>query len=157
MMLTNDRFLQTIESTPLIAIDLIVSNTEGEFLLGYRLNKPAQNSWFVPGGRIRKGETLDQAFRRIVLDELGCADLSRDDADLVGVYEHLYEDNVFGAPGVSTHYVVLGYRLRHAVDSSAFPQKQHSAYRWASASQIESDVDVHVNTRAYFTKGVPSN
>ena len=156
-MLTNDRFLQTIESTPLVAIDLIVSNTMGEFLLGYRLNKPAQSSWFVPGGRIRKDETLDEAFRRIVHDELGSVDLSRDDADLVGVYEHLYEDNVFGAPGVSTHYVVLGYRLRHAINSSAFSQTQHSAYRWASASQIEGDIDVHVNTRAYFTGGAPSN
>jgi colanic acid biosynthesis protein WcaH len=151
MLLTNSLFLQTIESTPLVAIDLIVPNEDGEYLLGYRLNKPAQNSWFVPGGRIRKGETLDQAFRRIVQDELGYSDLSRADADLLGVYEHLYEDNVFGILGVSTHYVVLGYRLRHSIDTRTLPQKQHSAYRWASASQIKEDVDVHVNTRAYFT------
>ncbi|WP_409258754.1 GDP-mannose mannosyl hydrolase [Paraburkholderia bannensis] len=155
-MLTSDRFLQTIESTPLVAIDLIVANAEGEFLLGYRLNRPAQNSWFVPGGRIRKGETLDHAFRRIVHDELGYSDLSRANAELFGVYEHLYEDNVFGAPGVSTHYVVLGYRLRYAIDARAFPKKQHSAYRWASASQIKGDANVHVNTRAYFTTDMPA-
>lgn len=150
-MLTNDRFLQTIESTPLVAIDLIVSNTEGKYLLGHRANKPAQNSWFVPGGRIRKSETLDQAFRRIAYDELRYDGLARSGAELVGVYEHLYEDNVFGVPGVSTHYVVLAYKVRRAIEHSALPGTQHTAYRWALASEIEGDLNVHANTRAYFS------
>lgn len=150
MILTNDRFLQTIESAPLVAIDLIVSNIYGEILLGYRQNKPAQNSWFVPGGRIRKNETLDQAFRRIARDELGRDDLTRNDAELMGVYEHLYDDNVFGVPGVSTHYVVLAYRVRGPIGTGAFPQTQHSAYRWVAEREIEGDVEVHANTRPYF-------
>jgi colanic acid biosynthesis protein WcaH len=149
-MLSADRFLNTIDATPLVAIDLIVPNAEGAFLLGYRVNKPAQGYWFVPGGRIRKNERLEDAFRRIACDELGRDDLRLADAELMGVYEHLYEDNVFGEPGVSTHYVVLGFRLREAPTLDALPKTQHTSYRWANAESILLDDAVHANTRAYF-------
>lgn len=62
-MLPIEKFLQTVDATPLVAIDLIVPNQNGGYLLGHRVNKPAQGFWFVPGGRIRKNERLDDAFR----------------------------------------------------------------------------------------------
>jgi len=150
-MLPLDTFLHIIDATPLVAIDLIIPNKERGFLLGQRVNKPAQGFWFVPGGRIRKNERLDDAFRRIAHDELGHPDLKRGDADLVGVYEHLYEDNVGGVPDISTHYVVLGYKLRKPVDLDALPATQHTAYRWATAAEILDDPAVHSNTQAYFS------
>lgn len=149
-MLPIETFLKTIDSTPLVAIDLIVPNEQGAWLLGYRVNKPAQGFWFVPGGRIRKNERLDDAFRRIARDELGCDGLERADAELVGVYEHLYEDNVCGTPGISTHYIVLGYRLRYPIALDSLPKTQHTDYRWATADEIASDLTVHANTQAYF-------
>ncbi|MBN3788787.1 GDP-mannose mannosyl hydrolase [Burkholderia sp. Ac-20353] len=150
-MLPLDTFLRVIDATPLIAIDLIVRNDEGSYLLGHRVNRPAQGFWFVPGGRIRKNERLDDAFRRITRDELGCSDLERSDAELIGVYEHLYDDNFGGEPGVSTHYVVLGYKLREKVDLAALPNAQHTAYRWAAVGEIVVDDTVHPNTQAYFS------
>ncbi|MFC4195069.1 NUDIX domain-containing protein [Novosphingobium lubricantis] len=64
-MLPLDTFLRVVDATPLIAIDLIVPNEDGGYLLGHRVNRPAQGFWFVPGGRIHKNERLDDAFRRI--------------------------------------------------------------------------------------------
>jgi len=94
-----------------VSIDLIVENPQGEFLLGQRVNPPAQGFWFVPGGRIRKNETLADAFRRISATELGVSlPLSR--AQLLGAYEHIYNDNFLAEPGINTHYVVLGYALK---------------------------------------------
>lgn len=61
MKLSDEHFLNAIVATPLIAIDLLVSNAEGEYLLGYRINRLAQGYWFVPGGRIRKDEALNDA------------------------------------------------------------------------------------------------
>nr|WP_233518897.1 GDP-mannose mannosyl hydrolase [Paraburkholderia xenovorans] len=143
-------FLNVVDATPLVAIDLIIENGTGGYLLGWRVNKPAQGFWFVPGGRIRKNERLDDAFCRIASEELGRADLRRADADLLGAYEHLYEDNFSGQAGISTHYVVLGYKLRDAIELASLPQLQHSAYRWATKEEITSDAEVHLNTRAYF-------
>jgi colanic acid biosynthesis protein WcaH len=149
-MLPIDTFLRIIDATPLVAIDLIVPNDDGGYLLGRRVNKPAQGFWFVPGGRIRKNERLDDAFRRIARDELGRNDLERSEADLMGVYEHLYEDNVGGEAGISTHYVVLGYKLRTAIEFDTLPETQHTAYRWATPDEIRNDAAVHANTQAYF-------
>ncbi|MFM0211272.1 GDP-mannose mannosyl hydrolase [Paraburkholderia sediminicola] len=149
-MLPIHMFLNVVDATPLVAIDLIIENGAGGYLLGRRVNKPAQGFWFVPGGRIRKNERLDDAFRRIAGEELGRADLRRADADFLGVYEHLYEDNFSGHFGISTHYVVLGYKLRGTFKLACLPDLQHTAYRWATEEEIASDAEVHPNTQAYF-------
>jgi colanic acid biosynthesis protein WcaH len=62
MLLPPDIFRTVIASTPLIAIDLIVRNLQGQILLGWRVNRPAQGYWFVPDGRVLKNEALDNAF-----------------------------------------------------------------------------------------------
>jgi len=65
------QWAEVVERTPLVSIDLIVTNARSEVLLGWRNNKPAQHCWFVPGGVVRKGETLQQAFERVLWAELG--------------------------------------------------------------------------------------
>ncbi|WP_428840474.1 NUDIX domain-containing protein [Burkholderia vietnamiensis] len=90
-MLPLDTFLRIVDATPLVAIDLMISNEDGAYLLGHRTNRPAQGFRFVPGGRIHKNERLDDAFRRIPRDELGCSDLERADAELIGGYDRLIE------------------------------------------------------------------
>ncbi len=64
-------FKTIVANTPLISIDFIIRNSEGKALLGQRQNRPAQNFWFVPGGRIFKDESFENAFKRISLEELG--------------------------------------------------------------------------------------
>src|SRR6267142_1083027 len=103
--MNDQEFLRIVEATPLVSIDLIIRNKRGEVLLGWRVNRPAQSSWFVPGGRIRKNERVKEALRRISQCELG---VIIGEAKLVGVFDHIYEDNFLGTPGVNTHYVVLG-------------------------------------------------
>lgn len=97
-----DTFKTVVSNTPLISIDLVIENSRNELLLGLRNNRPAKDYWFVPGGRIRKGESLDAAFTRITQAELGRI-FSRTDARMLGAFEHFYDDSVFGeSPG--THY-----------------------------------------------------
>ncbi|OGQ58700.1 MAG: GDP-mannose mannosyl hydrolase [Deltaproteobacteria bacterium RIFCSPLOWO2_02_FULL_53_8] len=144
-------FRTVVDATPLVSIDLIVRRGDGKILLGQRRNRPAEGFWFVPGGRIRKGETLDAAFRRLSLSELGVV-VARSDCRLLGVYEHIYEDSVFGpAPEApSTHYVVLGYEVRWAGFSELeLPLEQHSGYRWFDPDAMLQAGHVHANTKAY--------
>lgn len=148
-MLDKNDFLSVVTHAPLVSIDLIAHDSEGRFLLGRRVNEPARGYWFVPGGRIYKNETLEQAFARITEAEIGRR-LTLADADLQGVYEHFYSENFADAPGVSTHYVVLGYRLREPVDTDSLNYEQHSDYRWSEPDSILADPGVHANTRAYF-------
>jgi colanic acid biosynthesis protein WcaH len=149
-----DVFKTVVGATPLVSIDLICQRGDGCVLLGRRVNRPAQGFWFVPSGRILKNETLDDAFARLTCEELGTA-LPRNEARLLGVYEHFYEDSMFGPPGEApnTHYVVIGYALslpdglRHQL-----PKQQHTAYRWQSPADVLAASDVHANTKAYFQK-----
>lgn len=145
----NKDFLQIIRATPLVSIDLIVRNKEGKILLGKRINRPAQGYWFVPGGRIRKNERLADALQRIARAELGIT-LILDPAKLLGVYEHIYDDNFFGEEGVNTHYVVLAYEYFLEAGMQIILDDQHSEAKWWAVEELLNSPEVHENTKAYF-------
>jgi len=155
-LLPKQQWLEVVERTPLVSIDLVVTNARNEVLLGWRNNKPAQHCWFVPGGVVRKGETLQQAFERVVLDELGVkVELDRTDF-FTGVYEHHYPDNFADTEGVGTHYLVLAHRLiaeQHlpCIESlDNLPKAQHQRYVWMAADALLNNPQVHSHTKAYF-------
>lgn len=135
-------FLAVITHTPLVSIDLVLRNSAGAILLGRRVNEPAKGKWFVPGGRIYKDETLEQAFARISQHELGQPH-TLGSARLLGVYTHRYLTNALLAPGVTTHYVVLAYELQDA-GGSVDAMAQHSEARWFTRAQADADVHEHV-------------
>lgn len=141
-------FQTVVAHTPLVSIDLIVENAEGQVLLGQRLNKPAQGYWFVPGGRVLKDETLATAFARLIKEELG-VELQLSDAILIGPFEHFYDDN-FSGGDFTTHYVVLGYRLRLDVPLALLPKEQHCHYQWFDVTALLNADDVHHHTKLYF-------
>ena len=145
----DNEFLGIINSTPLVSIDLIIENHAGQYLLGKRTNRPAQGFWFVPGGRIRKGEQLAQAFQRISYNELGRA-LEIGQACHLGAYDHIYTDNFAGVEGVSTHYVALGYKIPLEREFDIQIDEQHSEVKWWSETDLLESDEVHQNTKNYF-------
>jgi colanic acid biosynthesis protein WcaH len=144
--LTERQFLNIVDNAPLIAIDLVVKNAAGGILVGFRVNQPAKDTWFTPGGRIRKNETLQEAYGRLSQAELGERQ-SINEAQLIGVFTHRYDTNFAGIDGISTHYVVLAYEFKAAPEITSLPTSQHSKWRWARADERDS---VHANVAAYF-------
>lgn len=147
--LATELFASVVAHTPSAAIDLIVTDSQGAVLLGLRNNAPAQGFWFVPGGRIRKNETINTAFMRIAENELGCA-IRIAQSRFVGVFEHFYDVNFAGATGAGTHYVVLAYHLQTEHRLFALPRQQHSQYTWLQADQAMRHPLIHPYTQAYF-------
>lgn len=145
-MLKAEVFSDVIKNTPLISIDLIIKNRDNKILLGKRVNEPAQDFWFVPGGRIFKNESLDDAFSRICQSELGVS-LSRGKTYFYGLYEHFYINNVFSNE-FSTHYVVLAHQVH--LNSVSQVNDQHEAYRWFGVNELLDRDDVHQYTKNYF-------
>ncbi len=149
--LSVDEFSNLVAIAPLISIDLIVTNDQDEILLGKRDNKPAKNFWFVPGGRILKNETLDNAFKRLTHDELGI-DLSRSEAIFLNIYEHFYSDSCFGdnLNDPTTHYVVLAHKLvLEPSKLTNLPNNQHSIFRWWNKQDALASDEVHIHTKWY--------
>lgn len=149
MKLDRNAFIEVVKNTPLASIDLIVRNTQNEVLLGLRNNEPARNCWFVPGSRICKNERIAQAFRRLSLEELGI-ELTVQDSQFLGVYEHFYRENFACEPGIETHYVVLAYEIRLNGPLRDLPKDQHSHFRWWPVDNLLQAQDVHPYTKAYF-------
>lgn len=147
MFLDSNTFTTVIGNAPLVSIDFVVHNSEDKVLLGLRRNRPAQNYWFVPGGRILKNESLADAFLRLTEDELGLA-IAINKAELLGPYDHFYNDCVFGEH-ISTHYVAIAYRLK-LNDLVCLPEQQHFDYQWLRVDELLASEQVHENTKAYF-------
>ena len=149
--LSDNEFHAALAALPLVSIDLyVVSGTSDQpkVLLGERLNRPAQGTWFVPGGRIRKGERQEAAMHRIVVDELGIDPALVRKKEFIGVFDHLYDDCVFG-PETSTHYVNLAYRVRadegvvEAINATVNTGDQHSDWAWLGVDEALRCAVVH--------------
>jgi len=56
-MLDDYTFKTVVDSTLLVSIDILLKK-DNKFLLGRRVNKPAQGYFFSTGGRINKNEAI---------------------------------------------------------------------------------------------------
>jgi colanic acid biosynthesis protein WcaH len=153
-MLGRDEYLAVVTNTPLVSIDLVIVDEDARILVGQRTNEPARGTWFVPGGRVGKDETLDAAFQRIAVDELGPGAWSRQASRPLGVFEHFYSTNFTGSDGVGTHYVVMAYAIdADELELDQLPLDQHAAFEWVESGGATLDgriVAVHEYTEAYF-------
>jgi colanic acid biosynthesis protein WcaH len=147
--LDDELFAKLIQIAPLVAIDIVVRDSEGKVLLARRRDEPAKNSYFVPGGRIWKNETLRSAFERILKSEIGY-DAKLDSARLIGAYDHIYPNNRFGQSGYGTHYVVLAYELVLQGNISIDLDANHASYQWLDEASLMRMPDVHPFVKAYF-------
>lgn len=148
-----DTFLRVIEATPFVSIDLVIRNELQQVLLGYRRNRPAQHRWFVPGGRIRKNERTQDALQRIAQTELG---IPAGQGKLLGVFDHIYDDNYYGVPDLGTHYVVFAYQFDINSGTKLNQDDQHARLRWWSVEELLASEEVHDNTKLYFREA-PDN
>ena len=149
MKIDKKHVLEIIEATPLVSIDLVIRNPSNKVLLGKRNNRPAMGYWFVPGGRIFKNETINQALKRISEVELG-QDLSTKAPSLLGAYDHIYEDNFLNVKGINTHYVVLAFVIALQQEIEIKSDEQHTELKWWEVDKLLQDQTVHQNTKVYF-------
>jgi len=128
-----------VRNVPIVSVDLLVRTPEG-VLLVERTNRPAKGEWFVPGGRVHKGERLVEAVHRVAREELG---VEVGIEERLGAYEHLYDEaEVDGAGG--KHYLANGFLVR--TDATEFDlDDQHGAARVFETPPG----DLHPYVRAY--------
>jgi colanic acid biosynthesis protein WcaH len=131
-----------VEHVPIPSVDLLVVTDDG-LLLAKRQNEPAKGEWFVPGGRIQKGEPLEEAVHRVAREELGVDIVIKEE---LGAYDHLYETaDVVDVGG--KHYVAHGYMVRPESDRISLDE-QHSDARFFDLDELPSVhqyVEVYLN------------
>ena len=145
-----EHFVELLRGLPLVSVDLVLVRGGTEILLGLRTNRPAQGSWFVPGGRILKDEPRADALKRGAARELGIANIAGLKPQLLGVFEHFYPDCFAGDIGVSTHYVVIAHRIDVPLGFEVPGRdNQHAELRWWPIAEATANTDVHRYTRDY--------
>jgi colanic acid biosynthesis protein WcaH len=118
-------FATCLRHMPQPCVDLIVEY-DGGILVARRENEPASGEWFWPGGRLYKGERLDEAVHRVAREELS---LDVELVERLGVSEHFWDrSSVAGVD--SRHTIPIVYRVRPDPPGQAIDlDEQHSDSR----------------------------
>ncbi len=87
-----DEYARIIEVLPILCVDIAVRNSKGVYLLIRRATELLKDQWWLIGGRVLKGETLEQMAIRKVREESG---LEVKFVQPIGYYEDSFETNPF--------------------------------------------------------------
>jgi colanic acid biosynthesis protein WcaH len=144
-------YLQIVKHTTLVSVDLIIFDEEDKVLVGKRKNNPAKNTYFVPGSRIYKSETVKTSIPRVCKYELG---VELNNPVFRGVYEHEYKNN-FDNNDFGTHYINFAYsfhinnKMKKKIQNSVFFD-QHFDVCWMNVCELLERHDVHHICKTHF-------
>lgn len=110
MIINENLYKKIIDVMPILCVDLLIKNEKGQYLVHLRNNEPLKDQWWVPGGRVHKLESINDAASRKCEEELG---LKITDWNYEGIYEDIYDKNSFDLKtkfhGIS---IVLSYNKK---------------------------------------------
>lgn len=132
-MIPAEQYKQIIEVLPILCVDVIITNTRGEYLLIKRANEPRKGQWWVIGGRLLKGETLEEAVVRKVWEETS---LIVEAVHPIGYYEAVSQENPFGlAPRLHAVSVVFST----VVDDRQQIRLDDQSLGWKYSKELPAD------------------
>ena len=135
-LIPQDLYNHILENIPIACVDIaIVFN--GNVLLVKRKDTPAQGQWWLPGGRVHKGEKMKMTARRKALEEVG---IECHIGPIIHTAETIFPDGPCGIPVHSINSCFLLYPCEGFV----VPQldSHHAEWRWISS--IPEDLDPYV-------------
>ena len=121
---------------PIACVDIVII-FDKKFLLAKRKNKPARGQWWMPGGRVLKNETMENASTRKAREETG---LSVKIIKRLGVDETIFPDGPFGSPTHTINAVFLSEPLSPV--NGVKLDEQADEFKWFS--KIENNWHPHV-------------
>jgi len=113
---------------PRVAVGAVVFH-EDRILLARRGQAPSLDNWAIPGGKVRLGETLQQAAEREIHEETGLVIRA---ADPIYTFDHVDRDE---NGNIRYHYVIVDL-LGEYVSGQIVPGDDVLDARWISASEL---------------------
>ena len=145
-MIDKDSYSRIHSLLPIACIDLVIVRTDA-VLLVKRKNEPLKDNWFIPGGRLHRGEFVQDAIERIAKEETGLT-VSR--AAVFLIFENLiFDADPFGH-GLGTHKVSLAFATKTMIEGEPLKldMTQHDEARWYKPEAIINGGFHHYMTRA---------
>jgi colanic acid biosynthesis protein WcaH len=116
-------YKQIHASVPIACVDAVLM-LDNKILLGRRTNKPAQGQYWLPGGRVLKGETRVKAIHRKIKEETG---LEINILAELGTDETLFPDGPFGGP---THTINTVFLAEPSGAGTLVADAQNNNFEW---------------------------
>ena len=117
-MFLDDQTFQTImENSIITTVDVIFVKEGKEILLGLRNNKPLEGVYYLPGGRIEKGETILEAVKRKMKSELNFQ-INENRLVFLKNYDDFFDESIY--EGVTLQNISITYV--YPLDSSELEQ-----------------------------------
>lgn len=91
-------YKKVMKIMPIPCVDIVIHSGK-KFLMCKRANHPAKGHWWLPGGRIYKGETNERAAIRKAIEETG---MKVKIEKLIGANETIFNKGPFGTGKVHT-------------------------------------------------------
>lgn len=127
---------QILTNVPIACVDIALVS-HGRVLLLKRMDAPAKGQWWVPGGRVLKGEMMVDTAKRKALDEVG---IKVHVGPIVHTAETIFDD---GPCDIAVHSINSCFFV-YPADSSFSPSldNHHEACKWVNT--IDSDLHPYV-------------
>jgi len=149
-MISKELYTQILDKMPICCIDFVLVH-EGKVLLVYRTQEPAKDQWWIPGGRVFKGEKLEETVKRKAKEELG---IEVEVVSKIGVYEYFSDKNPFEEIETGVHSIPVCFVVKPVSGSEEEIgiienigiklDETSSRYRWIN--HIEEGLDPYVKT-----------
>jgi colanic acid biosynthesis protein WcaH len=120
-------YKQIMDLMPILCVDAVIKNNNGQYLLVKRKNKPLQGEWWVVGGRVNKGETIVDAISRKVKEELS---VNICNCIPIGYYEDFYKENYFDLKN-GAHMISLVFMINIDDDQTISLDDQSVAWKFS--------------------------
>ena len=137
-LIPTEQYTQIIEVLPILCVDVVVQNSRGEYLLIKRANEPRKDQWWVIGGRVLKGETLEEAALRKVSEETA---LKVETMQPFGYYEAVAQANPFGLP---SQYHAVSVVFLTVVHNCQPVRLDSQSVEWKFAKKLPSDFRIRL-------------
>lgn len=94
-MIPRNEYRKIVRKIPILCVDMLIEMAPGEYFLVKRRNYPLKGLFWIPGGRVLKGEMMEAACKRKAKEETG---LDIQIVKELGYYEEVFEKSPFGIP-----------------------------------------------------------
>ena len=125
-MIEEATYREIIKNIPIICVDVIIKDESSQYLLAKRTNNPLSGEWWVIGGRVKMGESILNAAKRKLKEELG---VISSNLKYIGYYEDQFDNNAFDS-NVIYHTVSMVFSLVINRSQCFDLDSQHSEYAW---------------------------
>lgn len=126
-LIPQDLYNQMLANLPIACVDVAIV-ARGAVLLVRRNDPPARGAWWVPGGRVLKGEMMKDTALRKAREEVG---IECHVGPIIHTAETIFTDGPGGIPIHSINSCFFLYPV--SPDFSVLLDRHHQEYRWVDA------------------------